>query len=349
MFRIGKIEFKKNKTVIIAEAGVNHNGKLKFGKRLIDEAKKAGADIIKFQTYKAKKLTTKNAPRFWNWKGETKKKGTQYDSYSNLDSFNKNEYRQLINYCKKNKIEFLSTPFDEESANMLVEIGMKGFKVASCDITNHPFLEFLAKKKLPILLSTGASSINEIKEAVRIIKKSDNEKILIMQCTLCYPTKPQDANLLAINDIKRNFPKYLVGLSDHTLGIEIASASVLYGVSAIEKHFTFNKKLLKSADHWLSIDPGELKKLVENVRTINLSMGNGKKIALKCENQARKFARRSIVANKKIAKGEVLTKNKIYFKRPGTGISPSLLKKVLGKRAKKEITYDKLITFKDLK
>ena len=349
MFRIGKVEFKKNKTVIIAEAGVNHNGKLRFGKRLIDEAKKAGADIIKFQTYKAKKLTTKNAPRFWNWQGELKKNGTQYDSYSNLDSFTKNEYRQLINYCKKKKIEFLSTPFDEESANMLVEIGMKGFKVASSDITNHPFLEFLAKKKLPILLSTGASSINEIKEAVRIINKSGNKKILIMQCTLCYPTKPQDANLLAINDIKRNFPKYLVGLSDHTLGIEIASASVLYGVSAIEKHFTFNKKLLKSADHWLSIDPGELKKLVENVRIINLSMGNGKKKALKCENQARKFARRSIVANKKITKGEVLTKNKICFKRPGTGISPSLLKKVLGKRAKKEITYDKLITFKDLK
>jgi sialic acid synthase SpsE len=277
MFRIGKVEFKKNKTVIIAEAGVNHNGKLKFGKRLIDEAKKAGADIIKFQTYKAKKLTTKNAPRFWNWQGELKKNGTQYDSYSNLDSFNKNEYRQLINYCKKKKIEFLSTPFDEESANMLVEIGIKGFKVASSDITNHPFLEFLAKKKLPILLSTGASSINEIKEAVRVINKSGNKKILVMQCTLCYPTKPQDANLLAINDIKRNFPKYLVGLSDHTLGIEIASASVLYGVSAIEKHFTFNKKLLKSADHWLSIDPGELKKLVENVRTINLSMGNGKK------------------------------------------------------------------------
>ena len=176
MFRIGKVEFKKNKTVIIAEAGVNHNGKLKFGKRLIDEAKKAGADIIKFQTYKAKKLTTKNAPRFWNWQGELKKKGTQYDSYSNLDSFNKNEYRQLINYCKKKKIEFLSTPFDEESANMLVEVGMKGFKVASSDITNHPFLEFLAKKKLPILLSTGASSINEIKEAVRIINKSGNEK-----------------------------------------------------------------------------------------------------------------------------------------------------------------------------
>ena len=349
MFKIGKVEFKKNKTVIIAEAGVNHNGQLKFAKKLIDEAKKAGADIIKFQTYKAKKLTTKNAPRFWNWKGEIKKKGTQYDSYSNLDSFDKNEYYQLIKYCKKKGIEFLSTPFDEESANMLIEIGMKGFKIASSDITNHPFLELLASKKLPILLSTGASSIDEIKEAVRVIKKKGNNKVLIMHCTLCYPTKPQDANLLAINDIKKNFPKNLIGLSDHTLGIEIASASVLYGVTAIEKHFTFDKKLLKSADHWLSVDPGELKQLVENVRTINLSMGNGKKIALKCESKAKKFARRSIVANKNITKGEILTKNNIYFKRPGTGISPSLIKKVLGKIAKKEIKYDKLIKFKDLK
>ena len=349
MFKIGKVEFKKNKTVIIAEAGVNHNGQLKFGKRLIDEAKKAGADIIKFQTYKAKKLTTKNAPRFWNWKGEIKKKGTQYDSYSNLDSFDKNEYYQLIKYCKKKGIEFLSTPFDEESANMLIEIGMKGFKIASSDITNHPFLELLASKKLPILLSTGASSIDEIKEAVRVIKKKGNNKVLIMHCTLCYPTKPQDANLLAINDIKKNFPKNLIGLSDHTLGIEIATASVLYGVSAIEKHFTFNKKLLKSADHWLSIGPSELKKLVENVKNVNLSIGNGKKTPLKCENQARKFARRSIVANKNISRGEILTKNMICFKRPGTGLSPSLLKKVLGKMAKKKIMYDEFITLKDLK
>ena len=349
MFKIGKVEFKKNKTVIIAEAGVNHNGQLKFGKRLIDEAKKAGADIIKFQTYKAKKLTTKNAPRFWNWKGEIKKKGTQYDSYSNLDSFDKNEYYQLIKYCKKKGIEFLSTPFDEESANMLIEIGMKGFKIASSDITNHPFLELLASKKLPILLSTGASSINEIKEAVRVIKKKGNNKVLIMHCTLCYPTKPQDANLLAINDIKKNFPKNLIGLSDHTLGIEIASASVLYGVSAIEKHFTFNKKLQKSADHWLSIGPSELKKLVENVKNVNLSIGNGKKTPLKCENQARKFARRSIVANKNISRGEILTKNMICFKRPGTGLSPSLLKKVLGKMAKKKIMYDESIPLKDLK
>ena len=349
MFKIGKVEFRKNKTVIIAEAGVNHNGQLKFGKRLIDEAKKAGADIIKFQTYKAKKLTTKNAPRFWNWKGEIKKKGTQYDSYSNLDSFDKNEYYQLIKYCKKKGIEFLSTPFDEESANMLIEIGMKGFKIASSDITNHPFLELLASKKLPILLSTGASSINEIKEAVRVIKKRGNNKILIMHCTLCYPTKPQDANLLAINDIKKNFPKNLIGLSDHTLGIEIATASVLYGVSAIEKHFTFNKKLLKSADHWLSIGPRELKQLVENVKNVNLSIGNGKKTPLKCEIQARKFARRSIVANKNISTGEILTKNKLCFKRPGTGLSPSLLKKVLGKEAKKKIMYDELIALKDLK
>jgi len=350
MFRIGKVEFKKNKTVIIAEAGVNHNGKLKFGKRLIDEAKKAGADIIKFQTYKAKKLTTKNAPRFWNWKGELKKNGTQYDSYSNLDSFSKNEYRQLINYCKKKKIEFLSTPFDEESAEMLIEIGMKGFKVASSDITNHPFLEFLAKKKLPILLSSGASSINEIKEAVKIIKKCGNKNVLIMQCTLCYPTKPQDANLLAINDIKRNFPKNLVGLSDHTLGIEVASASVLYGVSAIEKHFTFNKKL-SVPDHKSSIDKNELKMLVEGVNEKFLSRGYEKKI-FKQEKEIVNWARESVVSIKDISPNEKLNTNNISTKRPSpkkNQIPANNFFNIIGKKTKRMIPKDRILKFKDLK
>ena len=171
MFKIGKVKFNKKKTVLIAEAGVNHNGNIKFAKKLIDEAKKSNCDIIKFQTYKADKLTTKSAPRFWNWSGEIKKKGTQFDSYSNLDSFNKNHYKILINYFKKKNIEFLSTPFDKESVDMLVSIGMKGFKIASCDITNFELIKCIAKTKLPILLSTGASNINEIKDAVKVIKK----------------------------------------------------------------------------------------------------------------------------------------------------------------------------------
>tara|TARA_B110000967_G_C18901075_1_gene575159 strand:- start:7295 stop:8344 length:1050 start_codon:yes stop_codon:yes gene_type:complete len=349
MFKIGKINFTKKKTILIAEAGVNHNGSIEFAKKLIDKAKEANCDIIKFQTYKAEKLTTKKAARFWKWSGEKKKKGSQFDSYSNLDSFEKKHYKILINYCKKKKIEFLSTPFDEESADMLVSLGMKGFKIASCDITNFELIKFIAKKKLPILLSTGASNMHEIKNAVNLIKKCGNKKILIMHCTLCYPTSPEDANLLAINDIKQRFPNELVGLSDHTLGIDIATASIPLGVSAIEKHFTFDNKLKKSADHWLSILPSELKTLKERCLVINSAMGEGKKKVLLCEIKARKLARRSIVSKSSMNKGEVIKLKDLNFKRPGTGLSPSDVKKIINKKLKKNIKKDHLFKVSDMK
>ena len=327
MFSIGKIKFSSNKTVLIAEAGVNHNGSIKYAKKLIDKAKEANCDIIKFQTYKAEKLTTKNAPRFWKWSGEKKKEGSQFDSYSTLDSFNKSHYRILIEYCKKKNIEFLSTPFDKESVDMLVSIGMRGFKVASCDITNFELLKHIAKKNLPILLSTGASNLNEINDAVKIINKCGNKKILIMHCTLCYPTKPKDANLKAINTIKKKFPNTLVGLSDHTLGIDVATASIPLGVSAIEKHFTFNNKLKKSADHWLSILPEDLKILKNRCNLINEAMGSGEKNVLKCEVKARKFARRSIVSKYNLQKNHKIQMKDLDFKRPGIGINPKEVKK----------------------
>lgn len=349
MFKIGKVEFNRNKTVLIAEAGVNHNGNIKFAKKLIDEAKKSNCDIIKFQTYKAEKLTTKSAPRFWNWSGEIKKKGSQFDSYSNLDSFNKNHYKILINYCKKKNIEFLSTPFDKESVDMLVSIGIKGFKVASCDITNIELIKYIAKKKLPILLSTGASDVDEIKDAIKVIKKCGNKKILIMQCTLCYPTKPKDANLKAINTIKKEFPNELVGLSDHTLGIDIATASIPLGVSAIEKHFTFNNKLKKSADHWLSILPKDLKLLKNRCKLINDAMGSGEKKVLACEIKARKFARRSIVSNYRLSKNHKIQTKDLSFKRPGTGLNPKEIKKIIGKKLKKNIDKDYIFKLSDIK
>lgn len=349
MFKIGKIKFSSNKTVLIAEAGVNHNGSIKFAKKLIDKAKQAGCDIIKFQTYKAEKLTTKNAPRFWNWSGERKKKGSQFDSYSNLDSFNKNHYKTLIKYCKKKNIEFLSTPFDKEAVDMLVSIGMRGFKIASCDITNIELLKYIAKKKLPILLSTGASNLSEIRDAVNIIKKCGNKKILIMHCTLCYPTSPKDANLKAINTIRNEFPNELVGLSDHTLGIDIASASIPLGVSAIEKHFTFNNKLKKSADHWLSILPKDLKILKNRCKLINNAMGSGKKSVLSCEVKARKFARRSIVSKYKLKKNHKIQLKDLDFKRPGTGLNPKEIKKILGKKLRKNINRDYIFKLTDIK
>ena len=349
MFKIGKVNFTKKKTILIAEAGVNHNGNIEFAKKLIDKAKEADCDIIKFQTYKAEKLTTRNAARFWKWSGERKKRGSQFDSYTNLDSFEKNHYKILIEYCKKKKIEFLSTPFDEESADMLVSIGMKGFKIASCDITNFELIKFIAKKKLPILLSTGASNMREIRNAVNLIKKHGNNKILIMHCTLCYPTSPEDANLLAINDIKKKFPNELVGLSDHTLGIDIATASIPLGVSAIEKHFTFNNKLKKSADHWLSILPHELKILKDRCRSINSAMGDGEKKVLTCEIKARKLARRSIVAKFSMKIGETIKLKDLDFKRPGTGLNPSDVRKIINKKLIRNIKKDHLLKISDVK
>jgi sialic acid synthase SpsE len=226
---------------------------------------------------------------------------------------------------------------------------MKGFKIASCDITNFPLIKHIAKKKLPILLSTGASTIKEIREAINLIKKNGNNKIIIMHCTLCYPTNAKDANLSAIINIKKEFPNYLIGLSDHTLGIEIPSAAPLLGIEVIEKHFTFNKKLKKSADHWLSIDTRELKNLVKNVKIINASFGNKKKIVLKCEKKARNFARRSIVSSDKKDKNQKITFEDLKFKRPGTGIPASKVSIILGKYLKKNIQKDHIFKFSDLK
>lgn len=232
---------------------------------------------------------------------------------------------------------------------MLTDLGMKGFKIASCDITNYPLLKYIAKKKLPILLSTGASNMEEIKDAVKFIKKNGNNKIIIMHCTLCYPTKYIDANLSAINDIKKKFPNHFIGLSDHTLGIEIPSSTPLLGVVAIEKHFTFNKKLMKSADHWLSIDEKELEQLVKNVKRINQAFGVEKKIVLKCEHKTRKLARRSIVASKPLFEGNKIKLSDINYKRPGTGISPKNLKKILNKTLKRNIEQDQIIRLSDFK
>ena len=197
----------------------------------------------------------------------------------------------------------MSTPFDNEAVDMLDRLGVSAFKVASCDITNFPLLKKIAQKKKPMFVSTGASNINEIKKALNYISRF-NKKICLMQCTLSYPTKPEDANLLALNEFKKNFKNVLLGLSDHTLGYKIAASSVLLGVRAIEKHYTYDKGLKKSADHWLSINSQELKKLREDVDLLVSASGDGKKRVLKCEHLTRKLARRSLVTTRFIQKGD---------------------------------------------
>jgi sialic acid synthase SpsE len=348
-FKIGNVNFGGDKTVVIAEAGVNHLGRMDYAEELIKTAARAGADIVKFQTYKAKNLTTIDAPRFWNWEGEHEKNGSQFDSYSMLDSFEEKEYKNLIDLCKKYNIEFMSTPFDEGAVDMLVDIGMKGFKIASCDLNNYPFLKYIARKKLPMLISTGASTINEIKKAVDVIENEGNSNIGIMHCTLCYPTEPKDSNLLAINDIKQKFPKYLIGLSDHTLGTIVPAASILLGVGFVEKHYTFDKKLPDSADHWLSLNEEELSAMIKNIRILEVAKGTGEKIVLDCEMPAHNFARRSIVATENIQKGTVITESMIAMKRPGTGLAPEFKDRVIGSVAKKLIKIDSLIDILDIK
>ncbi len=330
---------------VIAEAGVNHNGSLDRAKDLIRKAAESGADAIKFQTYKAEKLVTKQAPRFWNWEGEEKQDGTQYDSYSKLDKFPLEYYPELIKTCQASGIEFLSTPFDEDSAKALVNFGMRAIKVSSSDVTNLPFLSNLAKYGLPILLSVGASTVGEIEEAVDAIEKEGNKNIVIMQCTLVYPTPFEHANLKVIGTLSTVFPEYPIGLSDHTLGTSIPPAAVALGACMIEKHYTVDKTLMESADHWLSVDPAELKQMVESIRNVEKALGTGKKYVLPAEAETYLYDKRSLVSACAITAGTKITAEMLTHKRPGTGIRPKYVNIVIGRNARTDIPEDTTITW----
>lgn len=334
---------KKQTTKIIAEAGVNHNGSLERAIELIEKAAKAGADIVKFQTYKADKLVTKTALKFWNCKYDNTK--TQHEAYSKLDKFPMEYYPKLIEACKKNKIEFLSTPFDKQSADMLVKMGMKSIKVSSSDLTNFPFLKHLAKKQLPIYLSTGAATMGEIEEAVRTIEKEGNSQIIILHCTLCYPTEAKDANLNLIKTLKAVFPRYKIGLSDHTIGTTIPIAAVALGAEVIEKHYTVDKTLKESADHWFSVDPKELKEMVQAVKDTNEALGSSEKKVFDCEKDTYLYDKRSIVSNRYIPKGTVITGAMLTCKRPGTGIQPKFYDIIKGRKAIKDIPEDSIVSW----
>lgn len=351
VFQIENVEIGGDKTVIIAEAGVNHLGRMDYAEELIKTAARAGADIVKFQSYKADKLTTVDAPRFWSWEGEHDQEGSQQDSYSVLDSFGYDEHLALKEMCDKYGVVFMSTPFDNEAVDMLVKVGAKGFKIASCDITNLPFLTYIAKTGLPMMLSTGAATIDEIRAAVEVIEAEGNDKICVMHCTLCYPTDPKDSNLHAINHIAEEFPGYVLGLSDHTLGTIVPAASILYGVKVIEKHYTFDKTLPDSADHWLSLNEAELKVMVDHVRELELatsdSESGGKKVLLECETPAHAYARRSLVAAVDISEGTTITEDMLAIKRPGTGLAPEFFDRVAGSVARVDLRADQLLTIED--
>lgn len=325
------------KVIVIAEAGVNHNGNLKLAKKLIDIAKYAKADYVKFQSFNHNNLVTINAEKA-NYQKNSNLKETQRDMLKKLQ-FSKTDYEKIINYCKKKKIKFLSTAFDKENLDYLLKKNIDFIKIPSGEITNLPFLKYISSKNKKILLSTGASTLDEISRALKILKKVQN--ITIMQCNTAYPTPIKDINLKSLITFKNKF-KSKIGLSDHTLSLIPPIIAVALGAVVIEKHFTVSRKF-RGPDHKSSLEAKELKKMIENIRESELALGNEGKKVTKSERENRNVIRRSIVANKEIKKGQKFTNYNITSKRPATGISPMYIKKVLGKKSKKNFKIDEII------
>jgi N-acetylneuraminate synthase len=356
----------KNHTYIIAEAGVNHNGSLDLAFDLVDAAVNAGVNAVKFQTYKTENLVTKHAKQAKYQVKNIGEETSQFDMLKKLE-LSYDEFDQIKAYCDKKKIEFLSTPFDRESVDFLVnEIGIKTVKIPSGELTNIPFIHYIATKRKPIILSTGMSTIKDIHESLSFIAFGlayPNEKVeieavhsfyhtseaknwlgnyvTILHCTTEYPTPYTDINLRAMDHIKREF-QVNVGLSDHSEGIYVPIAAIARGAQIIEKHFTISRSL-PGPDHSASLEPAELTEMVKAIRLIEQSLGNSEKKPTKKEQQNQIAARKSLVAAMSIQVGQIFTEENITIKRPGSGMEPSRLWSIIGKTASKSYEEDELI------
>lgn len=337
-FNPDSIEIKK--PYVIAEAGVNHEGSLDLAKRLIDEAKEGGADAIKFQTYKADTIASKDSPSYWDRTKEPT--ASQHELFKKYDSFWKSEFQELKAYCDKVDIEFLSTPFDVESAQFLNDL-MPVFKVSSSDLTNKPFIEFMCDFGKPIILSTGASELEEIIEAKSWIDKKGNP-LALLHCVLNYPTKDENAHLGMIKGLKKHFPNNIIGYSDHTLPYEMETLKVatLLGSAILEKHFTHDKTL-PGNDHYHAMDKEDLKVFWHKMEKTNSLLGGFEIAALEEEKPAIQNARRSLVVAKDVQLGEVITREHLTWKRPAFGISPKHIETVVGKKAAKLLKADAIL------
>ena len=328
-------------TLIIAEAGVNHNGDMNIAHQLIKAAADSGADIIKFQTFKAKNLSTINASKA-NYQIKTTNANNQQEMLAELE-LNISQHKELIEICNQYEIEFLSSGFDIESLNFLGTINLNRIKIPSGEITNTPYLRKVASFKKPTILSTGMSNLGEIETAINLLEESGIKRdlITVLHCTTEYPAPYSEINLKAIETI-RNSLKVAVGYSDHTLGIEIAIAAVSLGATIIEKHLTLDKKLL-GPDHKASLEPNEFKAMVKSIRIIEKSLGDGIKKATKSEIGNKEAIRKSIVASKKINAGDLFTEENLTTKRPGSGISPTRWDDLIGLKSKHSYEQDELI------
>lgn len=337
----------KRKVFIIAEAGVNHDGDIKKAFRLVDIAKKANADAVKFQTFKPGEITGMYTEKNNYMKKNYTTKLTRYELSKKMSLSYKN-FRKIKKYCKKKQITFLSTPDGEESLNFLVdELSISKIKIGSSEMTNHEYLKKIAKKNKPILLSTGLSSINEVKKAYDILKKySKRENITVLQCISEYPAPIEEMNINVLKTYKKIF-KCAVGLSDHSIGNEASIVAVSLGASVIEKHFTLDKNL-PGPDHKASLSSKELSNFVISIRKAELSLGSEEKKITKSEKKNLESIRRGIVAKHRIKKGIKIKKNMICFKRPFKGLNPFEFNKILGLKSKKNLEIDEPITLKKL-
>ncbi len=328
------------RTYIIAEAGVNHNGNFELAKKMILEGKKAGVDAVKFQTFIASNLVSSYAKKADYQMKSTDNKESQQDMLKKLElSFQ--EFHLLKEYAAELNIDFLSTPFDEESIDFLDTLNMPFWKIPSGEITNLPYLLKIAKTKKPIILSTGMSTMEEIAEMLDVFCDYNRNDITLLHCNTEYPTPFQDVNLYAMKTLKEKF-HVNVGYSDHTKGIEVPIAAVALGATVIEKHFTLDRNML-GPDHKASLEPGELAEMVKAIRNIESALGNEEKKPSESEKKNILVARKSIVAKKDIKKGDILSEENITTKRPGNGISPMEWFKIIGMKAAKDFQKDELI------
>lgn len=328
------------KTLIIAEAGVNHNGKLETAKELVLAAKKAGADIVKFQTANIDSLVSEYAEMADYQKKNIGKVTSQKNMLKEiLLSFE--EFKELAAFCDEVGIQFLSTPFDIESISFLEEIGCKMWKVPSGEITNYPYLIEIAKTGLPVILSTGMSTMEDVEAAVSILKRNGVSELTLLHCTTEYPAAYESVNLRAMLTLKEHF-KVDVGYSDHTLGMEIPVAAVAMGAVVVEKHFTLSREM-EGPDHKASLEPNELLEMVKSIRNVEKALGDGIKRPMEIEKRNALVARKSIVAKRNIEIGEMLTEENLTTKRPGNGISPMKWNEVIGTKAVRNFWKDELI------
>ena len=328
MFNISNDDNSDNKTLVIAEAGINHNGNFEQAKKLIESAASSGADVVKFQIFNVDEFCSENSEFF--------------DLFKSLE-LKDSEWIKLSDIAYKNQIIFTASVFGEKSADLLDKIDVAFYKVASGDITHIPMLDYISRKNRPIILSTGMSTIGDIEEAVNKIYQNGNKEIALMHCVSNYPTNYYDTNLQVIQTLKNIF-KVPVGFSDHTIGPLLPALAVIAGADIIEKHFTTDKNL-SGPDHKLSLDPDDFKEMVNNIRIAEKSRGNGIKSITKSENELKKLSRRSIFANENMARGTVLKKDKFKIVRPGTGIAPKYVEIIKGKILKEDVNENEPITW----